>query len=113
MAPVRSNPRTAAPGTVATRHRPRSPGHDVTEQDCTGRPTTELGIGERMDVPPSDAKVPDSVVIEAPGEPTLRMLSTSFPGGNDPDQFTGLVDMRITQQADAETFALDLQTLHP
>lgn len=82
------------------------------QQDCSGQPTTTLSVDATFDFPPTDASVPDSVVIEAPGQPALCMLSTSFPSGNDPDRFTGHVDMPITQQADAATCGLDLQTLN-
>ena len=82
------------------------------QQDCIGQPTTELGFGHQLDFPPTDASVPDSVVSEAPGHPTLCMLSTSLPSGHDPDRLTGHIDMLITQQADPESCGLDLQTLH-
>jgi hypothetical protein len=82
------------------------------KQDCTGRPTTTLGTGDHIDVPANDTDVPDSVVVQAVGRPTVCLLAEPLPSGHDPSRFTGTIDMHISQVADEQTCGVDVETLH-
>jgi hypothetical protein len=82
------------------------------KQDCTGQPTTTLGKGDHFDLPASDTDVPDSLVVEASGRPTVCLLAEPLPSGDDPSRFTGTIDMRISHVADIQTCGIDVDTLH-
>ena len=82
------------------------------EQDCTGQPTITLGKDDHIGLPASDSNVPDSVVVQADGHPTVCLLAESFPTGTEPSRFSGTIDMPISRVADAETCGVDVDTLH-
>lgn len=82
------------------------------KQDCTDQPTINLDKGDHIDLPASDTEVPDSVVVEAAGHPTVCLLADPLPMGDDPARFTGTIDMPISQVADTQTCGTDVETLH-
>lgn len=82
------------------------------KQNCTGEPTKELAEGDHIDLPASSADIPDSVVIEADGRPTVCLLSMPLPAAQDPARFTGSFDMSISREADVQACGVDLESLH-